>query len=119
MKNKFTEVYLHTILYTQLTLTLCTNINLQGYMYTHHAYTTHIGIHTPTPINTHTHTHIHTHKSTQLYIIHIKSYKTHNLTNCFHDSVYILNITSDSSLKNSWAAYGPGNSNRLEIVVID
>ena len=23
--------------------------------------------------------------------------------------------TSDSSLKNSWAAYGPGNSNRLEI----
>ena len=26
--------------------------------------------------------------------------------------------TSDSSLKNSWAAYGPGNSNRLEIVVI-
>ena len=28
-------------------------------------------------------------------------------------------LTSDSSLKNSWAAYGPGNSNRLEIVVID
>ena len=27
--------------------------------------------------------------------------------------------TSDSSLKNLWAAYGPGNSNRLEIVVID
>ena len=27
--------------------------------------------------------------------------------------------TSDSSLKNSWAAYGPGNLNRLEIVVID
>ena len=24
--------------------------------------------------------------------------------------------TSDSSLKNSWAAHGPGNSNRLEIV---
>ena len=27
--------------------------------------------------------------------------------------------TSDLSLKNSWAAYGPGNSNRLEIGVID
>ena len=27
--------------------------------------------------------------------------------------------TSDSSLKNSWAAYGSGNSNRLEIGVID
>ena len=27
--------------------------------------------------------------------------------------------TSDSSLKNSWAAYGPGNANRLEISVID
>ena len=27
--------------------------------------------------------------------------------------------TSDSSLKNSWAAYGPGNSNCLEIGVID
>ena len=27
-----------------------------------------------------------------------------------------LCITSDSSLKNSWAAHGPGNSNRLEIV---
>ena len=26
--------------------------------------------------------------------------------------------TSNSSLKNSWAAYGPGNSNRLEIIVI-
>ena len=26
--------------------------------------------------------------------------------------------TSDSSLKNSWAAHGPGNSNRLEVVVI-
>ena len=30
-----------------------------------------------------------------------------------------LSATSDSSLKNSWAAYGPGNSNRLEIGVID
>ena len=29
------------------------------------------------------------------------------------------NKTSDSSLKNSWAAYGPGNSNHLEIGVID
>ena len=27
--------------------------------------------------------------------------------------------TSDLSLKNSWAAYGPGNLNRLEIVIID
>ena len=27
--------------------------------------------------------------------------------------------TSDLSLKNSWATYGPGNSNRLEIVIID
>ena len=27
--------------------------------------------------------------------------------------------TSDSSLKNLWAAYGPGNLNRLEIGVID
>ena len=26
--------------------------------------------------------------------------------------------TSDSSLKNSWAAHGPGNLNRLEVVVI-
>ena len=26
--------------------------------------------------------------------------------------------TSDSILKNSWAAYGPGNSNHLEIVVM-
>ena len=32
---------------------------------------------------------------------------------------HILHQTSDSSLKNSWAAYGPGNSNRLEIDVID
>ena len=28
-----------------------------------------------------------------------------------------LNLTSNSSLKNSWAAHGPGNSNRLEVVV--
>ena len=28
-------------------------------------------------------------------------------------------LTSHSSLKNSWAAYGPGNLNRLEIIVID
>ena len=27
--------------------------------------------------------------------------------------------TSDSSLKNSWAAYGPGNSNHLEIFLTD
>ena len=27
--------------------------------------------------------------------------------------------TSDSSLKNSWAAYGPGNSNHLEIILTD
>ena len=27
--------------------------------------------------------------------------------------------TSDSSLKNSWAAYGPGNSNHLEIFLMD
>ena len=27
--------------------------------------------------------------------------------------------TSDSSLKNSWAAYGPGNSNHLEIILTE
>ena len=36
---------------------------------------------------------------------------------CIRDVARIL--TSDSSLKNSWAAYGPGNSNCLEIDVID
>ena len=29
------------------------------------------------------------------------------------------NNISDSSLKNSWATYGPGDSNRLEIGIID
>ena len=38
--------------------------------------------------------------------------------NPVRDSLYYY-VTSDSSLKNSWTAYGPGNSNRLEIVVID
>ena len=33
-------------------------------------------------------------------------------------NVCIIMLASDSSLKNSWAAYGPGNSNRLEIIVI-
>ena len=28
-------------------------------------------------------------------------------------------LTSDSSLKNSWAAYGPGNSNHLEIILTE
>ena len=33
-------------------------------------------------------------------------------------SLYCIK-TSDSSLKNSWAAYGPGNSNHLEISLTD
>ena len=38
--------------------------------------------------------------------------------NCFQNNppVTVYSLTSDSSLKNSWAAHGPGNSNRLEIV---
>ena len=36
----------------------------------------------------------------------------------FNVNIVSLRVTSDSSLKNSWAAHGPGNSNRLEVVVI-
>ena len=97
MKSINLQRYIYSQYFTKLTLTMCTTMNLQGYMYTHYTYTTHIGIHTPyTPTHplphTHTHRHTHTHTSTQVYITHIKSYKTHNLTNCLHDLVYILNM---------------------------
>ena len=39
---------------------------------------------------------------------------------CKNSCLIISSIlqTSDSSLKNSWASHGPGNSNRLGVVVI-
>ena len=40
--------------------------------------------------------------------------------NTYKDLINISLIqTSDSSLKNSWAAYGPGNSNHLEIILTE
>ena len=39
-----------------------------------------------------------------------------NLSAHINNNEPFKNGTSDSSLKNSWAAHGPGNSNRLEIV---
>ena len=74
-KHEFTRVYVHT-----------------SYIYHTHRYTHTIHIHTATPTNTHARAHTHTHTSTKLYITHIKSYKAHNLTNCLHDLVYILNM---------------------------
>ena len=41
------------------------------------------------------------------------------LTMAEEEELFSFLITSDSSLKNSWATYGPGNSNRLEIGIID
>ena len=37
----------------------------------------------------------------------------------FSKSFAIRPETSDSSLKNSWAAYGPGNSNHLEVILTE
>ena len=78
------------ILCTQLTITMCTNMNLEGYMYTHHTYTSHIGMHTPyTPTPTHPQIHTHTHT-------HTHTPHTHPHTHT-HKQTKVLNYTSHTS----------------------